>query len=102
MSGERLVDPASQRCARQRTDLTPYLGAADEEQHGWDALHSQPGRHRRRLVDVDLDDPQLAGPLGRQQMRNLRIFAGTEHPHEGQSPEVIDVASMNRKNKVGA
>ena len=42
------------------------------------------------------------GPLGRQQMRNLRIFAGAEHPHEGQNPEVIDVASMNRKNKVGA
>ncbi len=40
--------------------------------------------------------------LGRQQMRNLRIFKGTEHPHEGQSPNVLDIASMNRKNKVGA
>jgi large subunit ribosomal protein L13 len=42
------------------------------------------------------------GPLGRQQMRNLRIFAGAEHPHEAQNPEVLDIASMNRKNKVGA
>ena len=41
------------------------------------------------------------GPLGRQQMRNLRVFAGTEHSHEAQSPEVLDVAGMNRKNKVG-
>ena len=38
------------------------------------------------------------GPLGRQQMKNLRIFAGTEHPHEAQNPEVIDFASMNAKN----
>ena len=42
------------------------------------------------------------GPLGRQQMRNLRVFAGTDHPHEAQNPEVLDIASRNRKNKVGA
>ena len=33
---------------------------------------------------------------------NLRIYKGTEHPHEAQSPEVLDIAGMNRKNKVGA
>jgi large subunit ribosomal protein L13 len=38
------------------------------------------------------------GPLGRDQMRNLRVFAGAEHPHVAQSPEVLDVKSMNRKN----
>ena len=42
------------------------------------------------------------GPLGRQQMRNLRIFAGTEHPHVAQNPEALDIAGMSRKNKVGA
>lgn len=42
------------------------------------------------------------GPLGREQMRNLRIFKGTEHPHEAQNPAVLDIGSMNRKNKVGA
>jgi large subunit ribosomal protein L13 len=35
-------------------------------------------------------------------MRALHLYSGTEHPHGGQSPEVLDVASMNRKNKVGA
>jgi large subunit ribosomal protein L13 len=42
------------------------------------------------------------GPLGRDQMRALHLYNGTEHPHAGQNPEVLDVASMNRKNKVGA
>jgi len=42
------------------------------------------------------------GPLGRQQMRNLRIFKGATHAHEAQSPQPLDIASMNRKNKVGA
>jgi large subunit ribosomal protein L13 len=30
------------------------------------------------------------------------LYNGAEHPHDGQKPQVIDVASMNRKNKVGA
>jgi large subunit ribosomal protein L13 len=38
-------------------------------------------------------------PLGRQQMKNLRVYAGTEHPHEAQKPEVLDLAAMNPKNK---
>lgn len=38
-------------------------------------------------------------PLARQQLTNLRVYAGTEHPHEAQKPEVLDVASMNPKNK---
>lgn len=42
------------------------------------------------------------GPLGRDQMRALHLYSGTEHPHDGQSPQVLDVASMNRKNKVTA
>ncbi|MBX9859827.1 MAG: 50S ribosomal protein L13, partial [Sphingomonas sp.] len=28
-------------------------------------------------------------------------FAGPNHPHEAQNPQVLDIASMNRKNKVG-
>ena len=60
------------------------------------------GRFPERVLEKAIERMIPRGPLGRQQMRNLRIFAGSEHPHEGQNPEVIDVASMNRKNKVGA
>jgi large subunit ribosomal protein L13 len=35
-------------------------------------------------------------------MKNLRVYAGAEHPHEAQSPEVLDVAAMNPKNKRSA
>ena len=41
-------------------------------------------------------------PLARQQLSNLRVYAGTEHPHEAQSPEVIDFKSMSSKNSKGA
>ena len=42
------------------------------------------------------------GPIGRAQMRALHLYAGDEHPHAGTQPQPHDVASMNRKNKVGA
>ena len=46
----------------------------------------------RRMMPKD-------SPLARDQMTNLRIFAGPAHTHEAQQPEVLDVASMNPKNK---
>lgn len=46
----------------------------------------------RRMLDRE--------PLGRQQMSNLRVYAGAEHPHEAQTPVKLDFASQNRKNTV--
>ena len=36
--------------------------------------------------------------LSRQQFGKLRIYAGGEHPHVAQQPELVDFKSMNRKN----
>jgi large subunit ribosomal protein L13 len=60
------------------------------------------GRFPERVLEKAVERMVPRGPLGRQQMRNLRIYKGTEHPHVAQNPEVLDVAAMNRKNKVGA
>ena len=60
------------------------------------------GRFPERVVEKAVERMIPRGPLGRAQLRNLRVFAGTEHPHEAQNPEVLDIGSMNRKNKVGA
>ena len=40
--------------------------------------------------------PGLDAPS--QQMTNLRVYAGTDHPHEAQQPQVLDVKSLNPKN----
>ena len=60
------------------------------------------GRFPERVLEKAIERMIPRGPLGRQQMRNLRVFAGAEHPHEAQNPEVIDLGERNRKNKVGA
>jgi len=56
------------------------------------------GDHPERVVEKAIERMIPRGPLGRQQMRNLRVYAGSEHSHEAQNPEVIDMAAMNVKN----
>jgi large subunit ribosomal protein L13 len=60
------------------------------------------GRFPERVLEKAVERMIPRGPLGRDQMRALHLYNGTEHPHAGQDPQVLDVASMNRKNKVGA
>ena len=60
------------------------------------------GRFPERVLEKAVERMIPRGPLGREQMRHLRIFKGTEHDHASQNPEILDVAAMNRKNKVGA
>jgi len=60
------------------------------------------GRFPERVLEKAVERMIPRGPLGRQQMKALHLYAGSEHPHDGQNPQVLDVASMNRKNKVTA
>jgi len=60
------------------------------------------GRFPERVLEKAVERMVPRGPLGRQVLKNLHLYNGTDHPHGGQDPQVLDVASMNRKNKVGA
>lgn len=57
------------------------------------------GKFPERVVEKAVQRMLPKGPMGRVQMKNLRVYAGTEHPHEAQKPEVLDIAAMNPKNK---
>ncbi len=56
------------------------------------------GKHPERVIQKAVERMVPRGPLGRQIMSNLRVYAGSNHPHAAQNPEVLDIAAMNRKN----
>ncbi|MTW17979.1 50S ribosomal protein L13 [Rhodoplanes serenus] len=56
------------------------------------------GRFPERIVEKAVQRMLPRGPLGRQQLGNLRVYRGPEHPHAAQTPEKLDIAAMNRKN----
>lgn len=62
------------------------------------ADHVLGGAHPERVITKAVQRMIARGPLGRQQMSNLRVYAGTEHPHDAQQPEALDVKAMNPKN----
>ena len=56
------------------------------------------GRFPERVLENAVRRMIPGGPLGRQQLRNLRVYGGAEHPHDAQQPTKLDVASFNTKN----
>jgi large subunit ribosomal protein L13 len=56
------------------------------------------GAYPERVVTKAVQRMLPGGPLSRRQMTHLRVYAGAEHPHEAQNPEVLDVKSLNKKN----
>lgn len=56
------------------------------------------GQFPERVVTKAVQRMLPGNRLSRKQMTNLRVYAGAEHPHEAQAPEVLDVKSMNSKN----
>lgn len=60
------------------------------------------GAHPERVFQKAVERMITRGPLGRAQLRKLHIYKGPEHPHAGQSPEVIDFGVRHRMNKRSA
>jgi large subunit ribosomal protein L13 len=74
---------------------TGYAGGIKERSMG----QILGGRFPERAIQKAVERMVPRGPLGRQIMTNLKVYAGANHPHEAQNPTVLDVASLNRKNK---
>ena len=52
-----------------------------------------------QVVEKAVERMITRGPLQRAQMKHLYVYAGAQHPHDGQQPKTLDVAAMNPKNK---
>ncbi|MEM6383744.1 MAG: 50S ribosomal protein L13 [Pseudomonadota bacterium] len=60
------------------------------------------GRFPERVVLKAVERMLPRGPLGRQQLSNLRVYPGADHPHAAQQPESVDFKSFNTKNSRSA
>ncbi len=60
------------------------------------------GKFPERIVEKAVERMVPKGPMGRTQLKKLRVYVGTQHPHEAQSPAPLDIAAMNPKNKRSA
>lgn len=68
---------------------------------GQSARQRLAGKRPEQVVEKAIERMITRGPLQRQQMRNLHVYAGAEHPHAGQTPRRLDLAALNPKNMRG-
>lgn len=61
------------------------------------------GKHPERVIEKAVERMlKKESPLARRQLNNLKVYKGAQHPHEAQSPTVLDLAKLNPKNKRSA
>ena len=47
--------------------------------------------HPERAIQLAVKGMMPKGPLGREMLGKLKIYAGGDHPHAGQQPQVLDI-----------
>jgi large subunit ribosomal protein L13 len=94
INADKVVLTGRKRDQKMYYHHTGFIGGIKERS----AKSILEGRFPERVLEKAVERMLPRGPLGRRQMGNLRVYAGAEHPHEAQQPQVVDIASMNRKN----
>lgn len=94
LNAEKVVLTGNKRTQKTYYRHTGYPGGIKETT----AEKVLDGRFPARVIEKAVERMVPRGPLGRQVMRKLHIYAGGEHPHTGQSPKTLDFAALNPKN----
>ena len=61
-----------------------YVGSLKET-----TLKEMLAKHPERVIEFSVKGMLPKGPLGREMMTKLHVYAGAEHPHAAQKPEVL-------------
>ena len=69
-----------------------YPGGIKSNTYG-ELLAKKPEEAVRRTIKGMLPK----GPLGRQMLSKLKVYAGPEHPHAAQSPEPLDLSAAKAR-----
>jgi large subunit ribosomal protein L13 len=94
INAEKVVFTGRKLTQKNYYHHTGYVGGIKERS----AKFIIEGRFPERIVEKAVERMLPRGPLGRQQLGNLRVYKGAAHPHDAQQPQVLDVASLNSKN----
>ena len=58
------------------------------------------GKNPSIVIRKAVERMMSANALSKKQLENLKVFSDEKHTLDAQKPEIIDFASLNRKNKV--
>jgi large subunit ribosomal protein L13 len=82
--------------ARKLADKTYYRHSGYPGGIKSENLERLLARDPERVVRLAVRGMLPKGPLGRRQLKRLRVYAGPHHPHAAQQPQVRALASRSR------
>jgi large subunit ribosomal protein L13 len=94
INAEKVVLTGNKRTQKIYYRHTGHPGGIREER----ADKILDGRFPERVIEKAVERMITRGPLGRDVMRKLHVYKGTEHPHQAQTPTAVDFAALNSKN----
>lgn len=97
INADKVVFTGKKRDQKIYYHHTGYPGGIKERS----AKFIMEGRFPERIVEKAVQRMLPRGPLGRQQLSNMRVYKGSGHPHVAQQPQPLDVAALNSKNTRG-
>jgi large subunit ribosomal protein L13 len=65
---------------------TGYPGGIRER-----TLRRQLELHPERVIEHAVKGMLPRGPLGRRQLKKMKVYSGPQHPHEGQQPKPLEL-----------
>jgi large subunit ribosomal protein L13 len=98
VNAEKIVLTGKKRENKVYRHHTGYIGGIKERT----ARSILEGKFPQRIVEKAVERMLPRGPLARVQLGNLRVYAGPDHPHAAQNPQLLDIGSLNAKNKRSA
>ncbi len=92
VNADKIVMSKGKADAKQVYRYSGYPGGLKSERYS-DLLDRRPDEAIRRSVRGMLPK----GPLGRQMIKKLKVYAGPEHPHAAQTPTALDLPAAKAR-----
>tara|TARA_B100000315_G_C14293890_1_gene458654 strand:- start:37 stop:501 length:465 start_codon:yes stop_codon:yes gene_type:complete len=97
INAEKVTLTGNKRDGKLHYWHTGYPGGIKSRRYG----ELLDGDRPEQVIERAVSRMVSRGPLARAQLRKLHVYKGKEHPHDAQSPELLDLQKLNRKNTRG-
>ena len=86
VNAEKIAVTGNKLADKQYHRFTGYIGNLKTE-----TLAQALERHPERVLETAVKGMLPKNPLGRAMYRKLKVYAGPNHPHAAQQPQVLDI-----------
>ena len=86
LKAEKVAVTGNKRTDKVYYRHTGYVGSIKQA-----TFEEMIARHPERVIEIAVKGMLPKGPLGRAMYRKLKVYAGNEHNHAAQQPQVLDI-----------